>query len=92
VILVRTDPGRAEPVIHVVVPRGLMVRRGPEPVFGGLRGVRLTRVGYTGGTKKRPTYHSLGGERASALTSMAAPHSEPQTKQRACTLCLTRQS
>jgi len=28
--------------------------------FGSLKGVVRTRVGYTGGTKKNPTYHDLG--------------------------------
>jgi len=29
--------------------------------FGSLKGVVRTRVGYTGGTKKNPTYHDLDG-------------------------------
>ena len=28
--------------------------------FGSIKGVTRTRVGYTGGTKKDPTYHHLG--------------------------------
>ncbi|XP_022094513.1 peptide methionine sulfoxide reductase-like, partial [Acanthaster planci] len=32
----------------------------PEAQFGCAKGVIRTRVGYTGGTKKSPTYHSLG--------------------------------
>ena len=33
---------------------------GVEALFGGLEGVYRTRVGYTGGNKSNPTYHSLG--------------------------------
>lgn len=34
---------------------------GVESLFGGVEGVVLTRVGYAGGTKENPAYHSLGG-------------------------------
>ncbi len=33
---------------------------GPDARFGALPGVVRTRVGYTGGAKKDPTYHDLG--------------------------------
>lgn len=33
---------------------------GPEAQFGAIDGVIRTRVGYAGGTKRDPTYHSLG--------------------------------
>ncbi len=33
---------------------------GPDAEFGSLDGVVRTRVGYAGGTKPAPTYHSLG--------------------------------
>lgn len=33
---------------------------GPDAQFGALDGVARTRVGYAGGTKVDPTYHSLG--------------------------------
>ena len=33
---------------------------GPDAQFGALDGVVRTRVGYAGGTKRDPTYHSLG--------------------------------
>lgn len=33
---------------------------GPDAQFGALDGVVRTRVGYAGGTKIDPTYHSLG--------------------------------
>jgi hypothetical protein len=33
---------------------------GPDSRFGSIKGVIRTRVGYTGGKKKNPTYHSLG--------------------------------
>lgn len=33
---------------------------GPDAAFGGLDGVVRTRVGYAGGTKADPTYHTLG--------------------------------
>lgn len=33
---------------------------GPDAQFGALDGVIRTRVGYAGGTKVDPTYHSLG--------------------------------
>lgn len=33
---------------------------GVEALFGGLKGVYRTAVGYTGGEKDNPTYHSLG--------------------------------
>ena len=33
---------------------------GPDAQFGALNGVVRTRVGYAGGTKRDPTYHSLG--------------------------------
>ena len=33
---------------------------GPDAKFGALDGVVRTRVGYAGGTKADPTYHSLG--------------------------------
>lgn len=33
---------------------------GPDAQFGALDGVVRTRVGYAGGTKVDPTYHSLG--------------------------------
>ena len=33
---------------------------GPDVLFGGIEGVWKTRVGYAGGDKERPTYHSLG--------------------------------
>ncbi|KAG8237984.1 hypothetical protein J437_LFUL018009 [Ladona fulva] len=32
----------------------------PDVLFGSYKGVIRTRVGYTGGTKKNPTYKSLG--------------------------------
>ncbi|MDD5112162.1 MAG: peptide-methionine (S)-S-oxide reductase MsrA [Candidatus Altiarchaeota archaeon] len=32
----------------------------PDDYFSKLKGVESTRVGYTGGTKKNPTYHDLG--------------------------------
>jgi methionine-S-sulfoxide reductase len=32
----------------------------PDDYFSRLKGVESTRVGYTGGTKINPTYHSLG--------------------------------
>lgn len=31
-----------------------------ETVFGKLEGVKITRVGYAGGSKKNPTYEDLG--------------------------------
>ena len=31
----------------------------PEAIFGAAPGVIRTRVGYTGGSKKNPTYYSL---------------------------------
>lgn len=34
---------------------------GPDVVFGGIKGVWKTRVGYAGGDKDNPTYHNLGG-------------------------------
>lgn len=34
---------------------------GPDARFGALEGVVRTRVGYTGGSRPRPTYHDLGG-------------------------------
>lgn len=34
---------------------------GPDSLFGGKEGVIRTRVGYAGGEKEDPTYHSLGG-------------------------------
>lgn len=33
---------------------------GPDARFGAMEGVVRTRVGYAGGTKPDPTYHSLG--------------------------------
>jgi peptide-methionine (S)-S-oxide reductase len=33
---------------------------GPDAQFGAIDGVVRTRVGYAGGTKRDPTYHSLG--------------------------------
>ncbi len=33
---------------------------GPDAQFGAMDGVTRTRVGYAGGTKRDPTYHSLG--------------------------------
>ncbi|XP_063215857.1 peptide methionine sulfoxide reductase [Bacillus rossius redtenbacheri] len=33
---------------------------GPDSLFGAMRGVVRTRVGYTGGSKKNPTYKSIG--------------------------------
>ncbi|KXB07166.1 methionine sulfoxide reductase [candidate division MSBL1 archaeon SCGC-AAA382C18] len=33
---------------------------GPDAKFGALNGVIRTRVGYAGGDKENPTYHSLG--------------------------------
>ncbi len=33
---------------------------GPDSLFGAIPGVIRTRVGYAGGTKEDPTYHSLG--------------------------------
>ena len=33
---------------------------GPDARFGSIKGVVRTRVGYSGGTKKHPTYHDLG--------------------------------
>ncbi|MFC7187734.1 peptide-methionine (S)-S-oxide reductase MsrA [Halorubrum yunnanense] len=33
---------------------------GPDAQFGAMDGVVRTRVGYAGGTKRDPTYHSLG--------------------------------
>ncbi len=33
---------------------------GPDSQFGSIPGVIRTRVGYTGGTKSYPTYHSMG--------------------------------
>ena len=33
---------------------------GPDARFGGMEGIIRTRVGYAGGTKADPTYHSLG--------------------------------
>ena len=33
---------------------------GPDAQFGAMDGVVRTRVGYAGGTKHAPTYHSLG--------------------------------
>ena len=33
---------------------------GPEARFGAMDGVVRTRVGYAGGTKRNPSYHSLG--------------------------------
>jgi len=33
---------------------------GPEARFSSKKGVVWTRVGYTGGSKKWPTYHSIG--------------------------------
>jgi peptide-methionine (S)-S-oxide reductase len=33
---------------------------GPDARFGAVDGVVRTRVGYAGGTKRDPTYHSLG--------------------------------
>ena len=33
---------------------------GPDEYFSKLEGVIQTRVGYTGGSKKDPTYHRLG--------------------------------
>lgn len=33
---------------------------GPDALFGGIEGVYRTRVGYTGGEKEHPDYHSLG--------------------------------
>ncbi|ESS02505.1 MAG: peptide methionine sulfoxide reductase [uncultured archaeon A07HR67] len=33
---------------------------GPDAQFGAVDGVVRTRVGYAGGTKRDPTYHSLG--------------------------------
>jgi len=35
---------------------------GPDAQFGALDGVVCTRVGYAGGTKTDPTYHSLGDQ------------------------------
>ncbi len=32
----------------------------PDALFGSLEGVVRTRVGYAGGSKDNPTYHSLG--------------------------------
>lgn len=32
----------------------------PDALFGSTRGVVRTRVGYSGGTLKNPTYHNLG--------------------------------
>jgi len=34
---------------------------GPDSLFGAAPGVIRTRVGYSGGKKEDPTYHSLGG-------------------------------
>ena len=34
---------------------------GPDVLFGGVKGVWRTRVGYAGGEKENPTYHNLGG-------------------------------
>ncbi len=34
---------------------------GPDVLFGGVKGVWTTRVGYAGGDKENPTYHNLGG-------------------------------
>ncbi len=34
---------------------------GPDSLFGAVPGVISTRVGYAGGAKEDPTYHSLGG-------------------------------
>jgi len=33
---------------------------GPDAQFGAMEGVVRTRAGYAGGTKRDPTYHSLG--------------------------------
>lgn len=33
---------------------------GPDAQFGAIDGIVRTRVGYAGGTKRDPTYHSLG--------------------------------
>jgi len=33
---------------------------GPDELFSNIIGVISTRVGYAGGTKENPTYHSLG--------------------------------
>jgi peptide-methionine (S)-S-oxide reductase len=33
---------------------------GPDAQFGAIKGVIRTRVGYSGGTRKNPTYHALG--------------------------------
>lgn len=63
----QVNPTIAIPPIDVAVPTitetatfALGWFWGPDAQFGSLPGVVRTRVGYTGGTKENPTYHSLG--------------------------------
>ncbi|MDP8223193.1 MAG: peptide-methionine (S)-S-oxide reductase MsrA [Candidatus Lernaella stagnicola] len=51
----KKSPGRIETATF-----GLGCFWCPDGVFGTLPGVIRTRVGYAGGTKANPTYHSLG--------------------------------
>jgi methionine-S-sulfoxide reductase len=54
-----TDPGMPDNFETATFALGCFW--GPDALFGGLKGVLRTRVGYTGGTKSDPTYESLGG-------------------------------
>lgn len=55
------------PVIDKIIPENIETATfalgwfwGPDARFGLTEGVIRTRVGYAGGTKDNPTYHSLG--------------------------------
>ncbi len=44
----------------------------PEAQFGSAKGVIRTRVGYAGGSKKNPTYYSLGEKLFIKLNSVTS--------------------
>lgn len=57
----------SKPLIDTLIPKRIATATfalgcfwGPDSRFGSIPGVVRTRVGYAGGTKQNPTYHSLG--------------------------------
>jgi peptide-methionine (S)-S-oxide reductase len=54
------DRNAPSPAETETVTFGLGCFWGPDARFGAMEGVVRTRVGYAGGTKPDPTYHSLG--------------------------------
>lgn len=54
------DRAAPEPEATATATFGLGCFWGPDAQFGAMEGVVRTRVGYAGGTKRSPTYRSLG--------------------------------